>query len=59
MLGVKPAFEDVDADSFLAFLFAFVENRIVLNMEKCNFLLREVMYGIWNVCSTRVAMPVL
>ena len=29
VLGVKPAFEDVDADSFLAFLFALVEDRIV------------------------------
>jgi hypothetical protein len=29
VLGVKPAFEDVDASSFLAFLFALVEDRIV------------------------------
>ena len=43
MLGVKPAFEDVDADSFLAFLFAFAEDRIVPDKI---FLLREVMYGI-------------
>jgi len=31
VLGVKPAFEDVDAGSFLAFLPALVENQIKPN----------------------------
>ncbi len=31
VLSVKPAYEDVDAGSFLAFLLALVEDRIVLN----------------------------
>ena len=34
VLGVKPAYEDVDVGSFLAFLTTLVEDRIVPNMEK-------------------------
>ena len=34
VLGVKPAYEDVDVGSFLAFLPTLVEDRIVPNMEK-------------------------
>lgn len=31
-LGVKPAYEDVDVGSFLAFLLTLVEDRIVPNL---------------------------
>ena len=33
VLGVKPAVEDVDAGSFLAFLLAFVEDQIEPNLR--------------------------
>jgi hypothetical protein len=34
VLGVKPAFKDVDAGSFLAFLLSLVENQIEPNKDQ-------------------------